>query len=125
MSARFRFFRENDNASAKKNAAISRGIFTGSETRTQIPLQATDFESVVSTISPTRQIRYMDYSRIGLSSASGAGHFARGRAENSGLNTRCRSDILGHVRDCFRAHMIFEDEILRWLIALEKHRNSF
>ncbi len=31
-------------------------VSTGSETRTQTPVKATDFESVVSTISPTRQV---------------------------------------------------------------------
>lgn len=42
---------------AKKNHFGNKVIFTGSETRTQTPVKATDFESVVSTISPTRQVR--------------------------------------------------------------------
>ncbi len=35
---------------------IQKALSTGSETRTQTPVKATDFESVVSTISPTRHV---------------------------------------------------------------------
>ena len=77
-------------------------VSTGSETRTQTPVKATDFESVVSTISPTRQVLKL-YQKMNLQCNRKNGKIIKNLVEYLGTQKRrthiCRTDAAKKQRE--------------------------